>query len=273
MTDHQKWADIEADDDFEPSFLLSTSKGFETKPDKDGIKTVTKYTRNDRGETVKIVRRVRVIVKSQRINKAVYARKNLPQFGMAISEILAVKGTTIVSHDDCYIEPPKNARTFKKMKDDDDDFYCSDLSQMKTTHALKQKLKALRDDLEGVESKPDGLEVEEKVSKLIPSRLKDGGGASKFKDDRKLKGEECTIRVTNLAEDVNESDLRELFGCVGQINRIYLATHRASGNFKGFAFITYNSRADAESAIRKLNRHGYDNLLLNVEWAKPSNRS
>ncbi|UYV65588.1 hypothetical protein LAZ67_3004785 [Cordylochernes scorpioides] len=40
---------------------------------------------------------------------------------------------------------------------------------------------------------------------------------------------------------------------------------------QGFAFINYNKREDAARAIQTLNGFGYDNLILNVEWAKPPN--
>ena len=37
---------------------------------------------------------------------------------------------------------------------------------------------------------------------------------------------------------------------------------------QGFAFINYYKRADAQMAIQELDGHGYDHLILKVEWAK-----
>ena len=34
---------------------------------------------------------------------------------------------------------------------------------------------------------------------------------------------------------------------------------------KGFAFITYYNREDAQRAIDRLNGHGYDNLIMKVD--------
>ncbi|KFG59547.1 translation initiation factor 3 subunit, partial [Toxoplasma gondii RUB] len=107
------------------------------------------------------------------------------------------------------------------------------------------------------------------AGKYIPRARREG---ETLKDVENRRREECTIRVTNLSEDVKDEDLTELFGKIGKIDRIYLAKHKEKKCSKGFAFITYQRREDAVRAIRQLNRHGYDNLLLNVEWAKPSNR-
>ena len=45
-----------------------------------------------------------------------------------------------------------------------------------------------------------------------------------------------------------------------------------TGQCKGFAFINYYRQEDAAKAITTLNGFGYDHLILNVEWAKPSTR-
>ena len=50
---------------------------------------------------------------------------------------------------------------------------------------------------------------------------------------------------------------------------MYLAKDMNTFLSKGFAFITYYNRGDAQKAIDKLNGHGYDNLIMQVMWAKP----
>ena len=39
---------------------------------------------------------------------------------------------------------------------------------------------------------------------------------------------------------------------------------------QGFAFINFFNKADAEKAIEKVSGFGYNHLILQVEWAKPS---
>ncbi len=63
--------------------------------------------------------------------------------------------------------------------------------------------------------------------------------------------------------------MQELFKPFGHVTRIFLAVDRATGENRGFAFVNYAHREDAERAIRALNGFGYDNLILHVEWAAP----
>merc|ERR1712157_638433 len=81
-----------------------------------------------------------------------------------------------------------------------------------------------------------------------------------------------TLRVTNISEDTTERDLQDLFRPFGQIARIYLAKDRETNMSRGFAYVSYVRKDDAEKAIQKLNGFGYDHLILKVEWAKPSTK-
>jgi translation initiation factor 3 subunit G len=47
-----------------------------------------------------------------------------------------------------------------------------------------------------------------------------------------------------------------------------LAVDKNTGENRGFAFINFVHREEAERAIRTLNGFGYDNLILRVEWAE-----
>jgi len=124
------------------------------------------------------------------------------------------------------------------------------------------------DDTGGMGSSTN-IAQEGRSNRYVIPRMRDG---DKYKEFDQRQKEENTIRVTNLSEDVKDVDIFELFGVIGKISRIFLAKHKETKNSKGFAFITYYKQEDAQRAVRQLNRHGYDNLLLNVELAKPSIR-
>ncbi|KAG8955370.1 translation initiation factor eIF3 subunit g [Tulasnella sp. 424] len=78
-----------------------------------------------------------------------------------------------------------------------------------------------------------------------------------------------TLRVTNVSEETDESDLRDLFGRFGRVLRVYIAKDRETGVGKGYAFVGFENKADAEKAIQKTNGMGYDNLILSVSWSQP----
>jgi len=93
----------------------------------------------------------------------------------------------------------------------------------------------------------------------------------RFRDPSSNRADETsTIRVTNLSEDTTERDLADLFRHYGEISRIFLAKDKTTGKSKGFAFINYANRTDAQNAMDALNGKGHDYLILNIEWAKPS---
>ncbi|KAJ7218301.1 eukaryotic translation initiation factor 3 subunit G-domain-containing protein [Mycena rebaudengoi] len=78
-----------------------------------------------------------------------------------------------------------------------------------------------------------------------------------------------TLRVTNISEDTQENDLRELFGIFGRVARVYVGRDRETGAGKGFAFVSFEERAVAQKAMEKVNGKGYDNLILSVQWSQP----
>ncbi|KAI0305222.1 plasma-membrane proton-e [Multifurca ochricompacta] len=77
-----------------------------------------------------------------------------------------------------------------------------------------------------------------------------------------------TLRVTNISEDTQENDLRELFGSFGRVARVYVGRDRDTGVGKGFAFVSFEDRAVAQRAIEKMHGRGYDSLILNVQWSQ-----
>merc|ERR1712158_333887 len=107
--------------------------------------------------------------------------------------------------------------------------------------------------------------------KYIPPSRRDGAGRiGESMNDRKRNEDTAAIRVSNLSESTQEADLQELFKPFGHIARIYLSEDKITGECRGFAFVHYYKKDDAMKAIATLNGFGYDHLILNVEWAKPS---
>lgn len=77
-----------------------------------------------------------------------------------------------------------------------------------------------------------------------------------------------TLRVTNISEDTQENDLRDLFGAFGRVARVYVGRDRETGAGKGFAFVSFEDKAVAQKAMEKTHGRGYDNLILSVQWSR-----
>jgi translation initiation factor 3 subunit G len=60
-----------------------------------------------------------------------------------------------------------------------------------------------------------------------------------------------------------------MFQSVGRITRSYVARDKQPPNRpKGFAFITFGTRQEAEKAIQSFNGAKFEHLILKVEWTR-----
>lgn len=98
-----------------------------------------------------------------------------------------------------------------------------------------------------------------------------GGKKMDFGGKGPLNKDDYTVRVSNLPEEATESDLQELFKPFGKVVRTFLAKDKTKQVSRGFAFVTFANKEDAQRAIWGVNDYGYNHLILKVEWAKPSN--
>jgi len=114
--------------------------------------------------------------------------------------------------------------------------------------------------------RPPGSKTSSSNATSTPSDSRDS------RDSKYRREETATVRITNLSEDTKDSDLDELLRKFGPISRIFLAVDKPSGHSKGFAFVNFVDKNDAQKCIDSLNGFGYDHLILKVEWAKPSNK-
>jgi len=119
--------------------------------------------------------------------------------------------------------------------------------------------------------KGDSAAAANKPAAYVPPSLRgvDGKGDGKGKGKDYAQQQDCSLRVTNLSEDCREGDLQDLFSQFGRLARVFLAKDQETYQSKGFAFITYYTKEDAQRAIDRLHGHGYDNLILSVQFAKP----
>jgi RNA recognition motif-containing protein len=74
--------------------------------------------------------------------------------------------------------------------------------------------------------------------------------------------------VGNLPYDATEAELREHFSAVGPLSYIYLPTDRESGKPRGFAFVEFNDRAQADEAIRRFNDQLFKGRPITINEAR-----
>jgi translation initiation factor 3 subunit G len=240
---------------------------------------------NGKGQKVKTTTKYKLREISIKVPKRVQSRKNLPRFGDAR---IGEEGVTLQSKDIIFMEHPDDQMT----EDVDDPSLAKTLAsfimkQQETKLARDNDLDSMQFDENGdivSASEPDaGLSTKSGDKYVPPSSRAGGGGAGAsledtFKDKQKEREAENTIRVSNLTKSATEDDLRELFEPFGRVFRISLPrAERVEGGkvFKeprGFAYIAYVRKEDAERAMERLQGYGYDHLLLKLEWAKATSK-
>jgi|EP00900_Chrysochromulina_parva_P007360 translation initiation factor 3 subunit G len=275
--------------------LPDLPQSHETEPDINGIKTITTYRKNELGQTIKVTQKVRVSKHTVKVSKPVLARRQWAKFGACQGKPRGYHGagyqdaaTTTIDISEQVLEMnPK-----EQVKEEKNESAQRAFEKMNAIASEawrpKQRDTSLAAAAEWAEANglasatgddkriPDGaglgslaaLASRQGAGGYVPPSLRNADGsrnaAMAERDDS------CTVRVSNLSEDVKDSDLRELFRRFGAIQRIYLAKDRETHQSRGFAFINFFSREDGQRAIDKLDGHGYDHLILSVSWANPS---
>jgi cold-inducible RNA-binding protein len=76
------------------------------------------------------------------------------------------------------------------------------------------------------------------------------------------------LYVGNLAFDVTNKDLEELFGQAGICESVAVITDRNTGQSRGFAFVEMGSNADAQKAIQQFDGHELKGRAIKVNEAR-----
>merc|ERR1712070_457971 len=75
------------------------------------------------------------------------------------------------------------------------------------------------------------------------------------------------IIVSGVHEEAQEDDVFEAFAEFGDIKNLHLNLDRRTGFVKGYSFIEYESKQEAESAIKGMDGQALLDSKLQVNWA------
>ncbi len=255
------------------------------------IKTVTEEKRDDQGRLMRITRKIRMKLVTEAVEPEVAARRAWKKFGLAANDGLGPNISSTILGEPVYLKLAL-----------DQDFDKQEVAaQVPVVEAKSVKCRYCegphwtvkcphKDKFVGVAAKVNhgqgssATNEEGKTeatqpaapAKYVPRfrRQEDGTSASasgsteQTQDERDLG---LAIRISNLSDVVVENDIRDLCDALNApVARCNVARDRNTGRCKGYAFINFYSKDDAERVMTKLNGLPYGNLILKAEIARPS---
>ncbi|KAF8737101.1 hypothetical protein AX14_013460 [Amanita brunnescens Koide BX004] len=259
--------------------------------DENGIRTTVEYAINDEGKKVKITRRIRRVLQKSIVEHAVAERQKWAKFGQEKGSKPGPDRATTTVGEEVTLKLSAGNKSQEPESNPEDNVKAR-LTKAGAGKVVCRVCKGdhftakcpYKDKLAGLESSiledevggasdtapPPPGPAPSTTGKYVPPSMR--AGASRAGESMRGTGNRedlPTLRVTNISEDTQESDLRELFGGFGRVARVYVGRDRETGAGKGFAFVSFEERASAEKAQEKVNGKGYDNLILSVQWSQP----
>eukprot|EP00747_Dinoflagellata_sp_TGD_P144383 gnl/TRDRNA2_/TRDRNA2_176488_c1_seq9.p1 gnl/TRDRNA2_/TRDRNA2_176488_c1~~gnl/TRDRNA2_/TRDRNA2_176488_c1_seq9.p1 ORF type:complete len:258 (-),score=4.91 gnl/TRDRNA2_/TRDRNA2_176488_c1_seq9:183-956(-) len=250
-----KWGDWEYDDVHE---ILP--KGYEIGLDHHNIKTKIEYRRDEKGRILKITNRVRIKTIERKNSISQEERFKSLQFeSQTFTE--QIDYSTVPIPENIYFECPSSLK-----KDDLKDFARRNVTETASNLVELLEKKKIERQLKTKEENEQKLMSISVKKKYLPPHLRSIEPSSNTMVQGYGTEELVSLRVGNLSDDTTERDLKNLFGHCGKITRVHLATDNR-GVSRGFGFVKFSEREDAEQAKKLLDGYGYANRILRVEFA------
>lgn len=232
-----------------------------------GLKYVTEYKYNKDDKKTKVVRTYKI--SKQVVPKTVAKRRTWAKFGDSKDDKPGPNSQTTMVSEEIFMQflnSKEEEKTNENLLDPTKNIAkCRICNGEHWSVNCPYKGTAMDTQLMETKATPSTSDAP-KSGKYVPPFMKDsqkGGPGMRGRDDT------AAIRISNLSESMTEADLEELVKKIGPQNKMYLARDKITGLCKGFAYVHFKQRKDAAAAIEILNGHGYDHLILNVEWSKP----
>lgn len=274
------WADELEEDELPPSS--------ETIDPVTGNKTITEYKWDETGtKKIKTVRKIKRTLITTRVSPAVAARKSWAKFGAekgrkpgpdsatttlgeAIKFKISAGGPNkepVVEQVNKTVTVPGGRRITCRLCQGD--HFTASCPYKDTLGGVLGADAADQEPQDGPPPSTQPAAANGGTGKYVPPSQRMEGNKRGDSMQKPNRDDLPTLRVTNLSEDVQESDLWDLFGRFGRISRIYVGKDQETGLCKGFAFVSFEDRAEAERAMKKINGLPYDHLILGCMWSLP----
>lgn len=282
-------------DDFDEDASNGLPK-IEERDEGNGIKVVTEYRLNADGKKVKITRRIKRTLVKTKVNHEVAERKTWVKFGQEKGKPAGPQSATTTIGENVMLKMSAGNKKEAEPEVNEMDKVRQQLANKRIVCRLCKgdhftTKCPYKDTLEAIPGAADGDAPEGGINpaslvpdnpaatglgggmggKYVPPSMRGGakgpgekmGGLGGSRDDLP------TLRVTNLSEDADDEDLRALFSRFGTVVRVYVGRDRETGACKGYAFVSFISREEADRARQKVDGRGYDNLILSCQWSLP----
>jgi translation initiation factor 3 subunit G len=266
-----------------------------SEPDAEGIRKVIEYKLDDNGRKVKVIRRIRMKSIQTRVHKSVAQRMKWKKFGAASKDKPGPDPSTTSLGEEVSLRLHRGGIS-DALSAAEEERQRDPLSQLKDRKVMvcrmckgdhwtlkcpyKDTLQPLVDlSLERKETVPTEGPISlaasdsSKTEKYVPPSLRGRLGgletiSSLLSMTPGAREDVPAVRVTNLSEDADENDLRDLFSNAGYVQKVFLPKDKVTGRPKGYAFIHFTTSEAAANAIKMFHGYGYESLILRVEWAK-----
>jgi len=216
-----------------------------------GIHEVTEEKINEKGEKIKVVKKIHRYTLIKKVPTAVIKRKETwTKFGKALEK--DNDKCTFLSDHEVFMEPPESFSENQKVepfiqekKVDEAEMKCSRCNEKHWSRICPEKEK----------TKNSTHDKYSKSKEPSPPLLE---------IDRST-----TVLITNLTKDTKEYDLYDLIISKDntiKISKIYIPKEFNTDISKGIAFVMTRTKKQAESLISTLNNIGHRNLILKVSF-------
>ncbi|CAD6584241.1 MAG: translation initiation factor eIF3 subunit g [Cyphobasidiales sp. Tagirdzhanova-0007] len=221
--------------------------------DQNGIKTVVEYRTDEKGRKVKVTRRIKRTLVTAKASQTVAQRHHWIKFGAEKGKKAGPDtSTTSLGSESVRIKlSVGGSKADDKPEQSDEAKKKAELGGKKITSEM--------DDAAPPEDGSDVIGAPEAMTggKYVPPSMRAGArGAGESMNGGRGRDDYPTLRVTNISEDTEEEDLWGIFQRFGRVHRIFLGKDQVTGLCKGFAFVSFEDKKEAEAAMKKV--HGYE---------------